>query len=115
MVNSRCSDDVCSDNLSDTGSAGEGMYDDLFSSDEEPEEPYWDPDPTLRWDVWQIDDFIISENTDEKTSVTTSEYFVVSRNAAETGCAEDSRRAPLASHNPTPVIGPNTSIADWSK
>ncbi|EGZ21617.1 hypothetical protein PHYSODRAFT_329546 [Phytophthora sojae] len=60
------SDDVCSEDLSDTGSAGEGMYDDLFSSDEEPEEPHWDPDTTLRWDVWQIDDFIMIEPPNEK-------------------------------------------------
>ncbi|EGZ24630.1 hypothetical protein PHYSODRAFT_325734 [Phytophthora sojae] len=60
------SDDVCSEDLSDTGSAGEGIYDDLFSSDDEPEEPYCDPDPTLRWDVWQIDDFIMIETPNEK-------------------------------------------------
>ncbi|KAJ8576478.1 hypothetical protein ON010_g2733 [Phytophthora cinnamomi] len=41
---------------------------------------------------------------------------VVSRNAAEAGCAEDSRRwRQLANHNPSPVIGPNSPIADWLK
>ncbi|POM60536.1 hypothetical protein PHPALM_30593 [Phytophthora palmivora] len=50
------SDDACSDDLSDTASAGQGVYDDL--------------------DVWQIDDCDTSEKTSEETGVTTSEYFV---------------------------------------
>ncbi|POM64434.1 Hypothetical protein PHPALM_20037 [Phytophthora palmivora] len=45
-------------------------------SDDKPEEPYSDPDPTLRWAVWQIDDIVILEKSDEKTGATTSEYHV---------------------------------------
>lgn len=58
------SDDVCSEDLSDTGSSGERCYDHLLSDDEGDEgTPLWDTNPGLRWEVWQIDDFVLQEKT----------------------------------------------------
>ncbi|KAJ8571520.1 hypothetical protein ON010_g5317 [Phytophthora cinnamomi] len=73
------SDDFCNEDMSGTGSVGDDIYDSSFSSDEEPEAPCWDPDPNLRWDVRQIDDFSVVEKPTRRLPClrvsTTSSYL----------------------------------------